>query len=88
MRLRHICEVCGTDEILTPEAAHEAGWDYPPKMGVFGVVSPRTCAQCSVSQTAWWALTVDGFTVDMLSESQRAAVERILGEPESIAVQE
>ncbi len=86
MRLRHICEVCGADEVLTPEAAHEAGWDYPPKMGVFGILGPRTCSQCSVGQTAWWALTMDGFTVDMLSETQQATVARILEEPESVLV--
>lgn len=33
MKLKHICEVCGREEILTPEEAYRAGWDYPPKMG-------------------------------------------------------
>ena len=32
MKLRHICEVCGKEEILTPEEAFEKGWDYPPMM--------------------------------------------------------
>lgn len=36
MHLKHICEVCGVEEILTPETGFEAGWDYPPKMGAFG----------------------------------------------------
>lgn len=27
--LRHICEVCGTEEALTPDAVFEAGWDHP-----------------------------------------------------------
>ena len=53
---RHICEVCDVDEILTPEAAFKSGWDYPPKMGQFGVISPRTCGHCSINETLWWAL--------------------------------
>ena len=30
---RHICEVCGVEEILTPGDAFNLGWDYPPRMG-------------------------------------------------------
>lgn len=51
----HICEVCGKTEILTPEEAFEDGWDYPPKMGAFGLVSPRTCGNCGIMDTLWWA---------------------------------
>ena len=40
--LLHICEVCGRTEVLTPQEAFDKGWDYPPMMGSFGVVSPRT----------------------------------------------
>lgn len=85
MRLRHICEVCGTEEILTAEAAYHAGWDYPPRMGVFGVIGPRTCSNCAVNRTVWWAITVDGYTTDMLTPQQKAVIARILGEPASIA---
>ena len=28
MKLRHICEVCGREEVLTPEEAYSAGWDW------------------------------------------------------------
>lgn len=86
MSLRHICEVCGLDEILTPTAAYAAGWDYPPKMGIFGVISPRTCRACPMNGTVWWAIEVDGLTEDMLSDAQRAVVARILAEPASIVV--
>ena len=82
--LRHICEVCGRDEILTPGEAFDAGWDYPPRMGIYGVVSPRVCPGCPITATAWWALTVDRTDSDALTERQRAAVERIAGEPESL----
>ena len=42
-KLIHICEVCGKTEILTPKEAFNEGWDYPPRMGGFGIVGPRTC---------------------------------------------
>ncbi|PVA29539.1 hypothetical protein [Mycobacteroides abscessus] len=86
MMLRHICEVCGLEAILTPEAAFDAGWDYPPKMGSFGIVSPRTCSDCVIQRTVWWAIEVGGYTADMLTPEQRTTLERICGEPDSIAV--
>ncbi|MEZ0054374.1 hypothetical protein ABIA30_005415 [Mycobacterium sp. MAA66] len=85
VRLRHICEVCGVEEILTPEDAYEAGWDYPPKMGVFGVIGPRTCGHCAANRTAWWAITFDGYTADTLTAKHKATIARILDEPASIA---
>ena len=85
-RLRHICEVCGTDEILTPAKAYEADWDYPPKMGAFGVISPRVCPRCPINRTVWWALTADRLSPDMLSLPQQVVVTRIFGEPDSITV--
>lgn len=87
-RLRHVCEVCGRDEILTPDEAYSAGWDYPPKMGHFGIISPRTCGKCSITGTAWWSLEADDFTADMLTDAQRATITRILAEPASIQVGE
>lgn len=87
-RLRHICEVCGKDEILTPAAAYEAGWDYPPRMGQFGIISPRTCPSCPMFGTVWAALACDNFTEDMLTDTQREVVARIQGEPRSIMVTE
>lgn len=32
-QLRHVCEVFGVEELLTPDDAYEKGWDYPPRMG-------------------------------------------------------
>jgi hypothetical protein len=86
MQLRHICEVCGVEAVLTPEAAFTAKWDYPPRMGAMGVVSPSTCPDCPTDRTIWWALAMDHYTPDMLTPEQRATVDRILGEPGSIAV--
>jgi hypothetical protein len=86
MELKHICEVCGVEEVLTPEASFEAGWDYPPKMGAFGILSPRTCPNCPVNQTVWWAISADHLTPDMLNPQQLATIERIRREPNSISV--
>lgn len=84
LRLIHICEVCGRTEILTPEEACNAGWAYPPLMGHFGVVSPRTCPNCRMVDTAWAALILDKKGLADLSPRQIDALNRILGEPESI----
>lgn len=85
-RYIHICEVCGKTEVLTPMEAHMAGWDYPPMMGSFGIVSPRTCPNCLMINTLWWALVNENNKLAELSESQKETLERILGEPESIEV--
>ncbi len=57
VQLKHICEVCGVEEILTPKTGFEAGWDYPPKMGAFGIIGPRTCPNCPIDETVWWAIS-------------------------------
>ena len=85
-RYLHICEVCGKTEVLTPMEAHVKGWDYPPEMGSFGVVSARTCENCTSNKTLWWALTVENKKVSELDEAQMETLERILGEPESIEI--
>lgn len=87
-KLRHICEVCGKAEILTPAAAYEAGWDYPPRMGSFGVISPRTCGSCPMTETVWAALTLHGRSQEELTETQLDVVARILAEPMSISTEE
>lgn len=86
MLLRHICEVCDKEEILTPEEAFDAGWDYPPKMGSFGVISGRYCGDCLIKDTLWWTLAIDKKTIDELTPRQKETMNRILTEPESILV--
>lgn len=85
---RHICEVCGVEEILTEGEAFNLGWDYPPRIGRFGVVGPRCCPWCPNVETVWWAIAIDGYTEDMLTEAQHATIRRIVGEPESVAVKD
>lgn len=69
--LLHVCEVCGKEEILTANQAFALGWDYPPKMGKYGVVSACTCGSCTIDKTVWWALTVEGKSLDELTDSQK-----------------
>ena len=84
IELLHICEVCGKTEVLDSDEAYRLGWDYPPNMGAFGVVSPRTCGSCGIQDTLWWALQVEKKQVGELTDSQRETLMRILGEPDSV----
>lgn len=81
IRFLHICECCGKTEFLTPEEAFQAGWDYPPTIGTFGVIGPRTCGNCTMDNTLWWAVAEKKIPLDQLSPAQEAAMVRILGEP-------
>ena len=47
----HYCEVCGKKEFITAKEALDAGWDYPPHFGEFGLLGPRTCGNCSLKDT-------------------------------------
>ena len=84
----HICEVCGRKEILTPQEAFDQGWDYPPMMGRFGVLSPRTCPKCSMMDTVWAAITMLGKKAEDLTEEQQQVIMRVVSEPDSILVHE
>jgi hypothetical protein len=83
-RFHHICEICGLDEILTPDEAFEAGWNYPPRMGHFCTISDRLCPKCPSQETIWWIVMMECRSADALTDRQRAAVDRMLTEPESL----
>lgn len=76
----HICEVCGKTAMLTSQDAYWAGWDYPPEMGEFGIISPRTCEHCPMDATVWWAIAMDKFTLDELTPDQLKTIARIRNE--------
>ena len=81
----HWCENCGKREILTPDQAFHAGWDFPPRMGAWGVISPRTCGDCGIETTLWWALQTDELTMDdpmSWPENRRRALAWFLNEAE------
>ena len=85
LKLIHVCEVCGKTKIMTPEEAFNEGWDYPPRMGTFGVVSPRTCGDCGMEDTLWMALQSGKIkSLDDMTPEQRVVLARIQNEPESI----
>jgi hypothetical protein len=77
--MQYICETCETTVELTEQEAYEAGWDYPPFIGIWGVVSPRTCPNCTIETTAYWHLITKGG--DDLPERHVNTIKRILAEP-------
>ena len=85
-KFKYTCEVCGKTEILTPDDAYRSGWDYPPFMGAYGIVSPRTCPDCQMMDTAWAALMLKKIPYEDLTEKQKEAVQRIKSEPASMEV--
>ena len=88
----HYCEVCGKKEYITAEQAYMSGWDYPPHIGMFGVLSPRTCGNCSDMDTLWAKFIAKDesncFTTSELNESERKTLQRIKGEPESLLTED
>ena len=82
--LLHICEVCDKTELLTPADAYDQGWDYPPKMGIYKLVSPRKCGDCGMLDTLWYELVVRKTPRTQLSPRHKLTLIRILTEPESI----
>ncbi len=86
-KYRYVCEVCGRVEILTQDEAYQTGWDYPPFMGKYGVVSPRTCSDCPITENAWMALMTNK-KYDELTERQKETIQRILGEPDNMEITE
>lgn len=87
---KHICEVCGKTEILTSKEAYKKGWDYPGEGAVyptnmFGVLSPRTCGNCSIVDTAYFQV-IRGKDIKDLNEIQIQTVERIMLEPDILKV--
>lgn len=81
IRFWHYCEVCGKKELLTADEAFEQAWDYPPKMGQFRIVSPRTCGNCCMFGTLYLKLISGDFN---LSADEKETWERINNEPESL----
>lgn len=84
----HYCEVCGKKAYITAEEAHDDGWDYPPKMGWFGMLGPRTCGECGIADTLFWKVNTSGGLPivcegDLIPE-ELVTWRRIRREPESL----
>lgn len=88
----HYCEVCGKKEFITADEAYNAGWDYPPNMGVFGLLSPRTCGNCHINDTLFWKINTSGglpiVIESRLSPEELVTWRRIKAEPESLLDEE
>ncbi|MGX7031138.1 hypothetical protein [Vagococcus zengguangii] len=87
-KLRYICENCGKIGLYhNAEEAHEEGWDYPPKIGEYGVIGPRTCGECGIDTTLYWAIITDEIKeLSQMTLKQKATFNRILHEPASIII--
>lgn len=84
----HYCEVCGKKAFITANEAFDDGWDYPPNMAIFGLLGPRKCGDCSITDTLFWKInTGDGLPIVIekeLTPKEALVWRRIKGEPESL----
>lgn len=74
----YVCEVCGVEKDLTEDEAFKSGWDYPPFIGIWGVLSARTCGKCPINKTAYWHVLTQG-THD-IPENHMATIKRVMAE--------
>lgn len=88
----HYCEVCGRKEFITADDAFDSGWDYPPRMAHFGMLSPRTCGDCTMVGTLYMKINSPGrlpiVLEDELTPEELITWKRIKSEPESLLVEE
>ncbi len=88
----HYCEVCGRKEFITADDAFDSGWDYPPQMGHFGLLGPRTCRNCTIENTLFWKIKLSGglpiVLEEKLTKEERITWRRIKAEPESLLMDE
>ena len=83
----HYCECCGKKAFITSKEAFDDGWDYPPKMGMFGWLGPRTCGECDITSTLYWKVQqqlVPIVVESTLTEKELKIWQRIKNEPESL----
>lgn len=84
----HYCEVCGKKKYMTAQQAYEEGWDYPPRMGKFGLLGPRKCGDCRLTDTLFWKINTEQkipVVIDKtLSNRELQIWNRIKNEPESL----
>ena len=87
----HCCEVCGKKVFCTAQEAFDSGWDYPPQIGNFGLLGPRTCGQCGLTGTLFWKVHQQILPLVIesnLTEDELIVWRRIKGEPESLLEEE
>ena len=87
----HYCEVCGKKVFCTAQEAFDSGWDYPPQLGTFGSLGPRTCGKCSITDTLWWKVQQQELPIVIekdLTAEELKTWRRIKKEPESLLEEE
>lgn len=87
----HYCEVCGAKVFCTAQDAFDAGWDYPPQLGRFGLLGPRTCGECDITNTLYWKVqqqTLPIVVESTLTKEELKTWKRIKKEPESLLIKE
>lgn len=91
-RFWHYCEVCGKKAFITAREALDSGWDYPPHIGHFGLLGPRTCGSCLLKDTLFWRINTCGKLPIVcegdLSPKELVTWRRIKEEPESLLGEE
>ena len=83
----HYCEVCGKKVFCTAQDAFDSGWDYPPQIGNFGLLGPRTCGDCALADTLFWKINQQSLPLVIesnLTEDELVTWKRIKSEPESL----
>ena len=85
---RYICENCGRIGIYeNPKQAFKEGWDYPPSMYHYKMISPRTCPNCGIETTLFWAIsTAEVKKFEDMSVKQKLVFFLITGEPNTIII--
>lgn len=87
----HYCESCGKKAFITAKEAFEDGWDYPPQIGSFGLLGPRTCGDCEITSTLYWKVQQQALPIvleNLLSKEELKTWRRIKSEPESLLTEE
>ncbi len=87
----HYCESCGTKVFCTAQEAYDEGWDYPPRIGTFGVLGPRTCGNCCMINTLYLKVMRQKIPIIIksnLTENELRTWQRIKNEPESLLEEE
>lgn len=86
----HYCEVCGKKEYMTAAQAHDAGWDYPPSIGHFSLLGPRTCGDCPIESTLYFKVMackkypLPVVIPSLLTPDEAVTWRRIRQEPDSL----
>lgn len=83
----HVCECCSKTQMLTAPQAFDEGWDYPPNIGTFGMLGPRICGDCNITETLYWKVQQQTLPIvieQSLTEKELETWNRIKNEPESL----